>query len=314
MTTTVLLALAAAGTDGGETTAAGEFRLYITCSVRTLAASVSSTSTWNERNSPAVVYLFGDRPRNGARGARARAGAWSTAYAALPPHALRSYPIALLDVDDKAIIEKDMAIWRHAYRRHVAPSADGSGVARLLNGADPLGSAGAVVRWFVRVDDDAYVMLPRLEALLDELGRRIAVGGAHRRGADGAEGARARALLGGTLMWIPARPAYDARRGVFEWVGLKMQVDARERGRPTLARNWRRALGRGEILTYCAGGPGTVLSREALSLTRGFEGTCAERLRELRAAGCPPSARLVPPPAAAAAAEWRGVNLSLIHI
>lgn len=214
------------------------YRLYVTTSLRTVESARASLETWNSPPSSRVFYMLGREAR----------GQVESALAAAEPSQL-----VFLAVGDQEPARKDLAIWGYAFANHYAAGTD-----------------RAAPSWFGRVDDDCYVVVPRLEGLLAAL-------------PDG----HAERVVAGTLFWIPGAPGHNRHTRALDWTGHKVSFDDRGRALPWPGRQVRFAVGRGEILYYPAGGVGTLVSSVALAHARGFEPACARTYARLNATGCP---------------------------
>ncbi|KAJ1624281.1 hypothetical protein T492DRAFT_1048181 [Pavlovales sp. CCMP2436] len=212
------------------------FLVYVKTSYSTLAGSSASTQTWNVGQSAQVFYFFGLLKKQMLREVLAR----------MPSRR----QVVFLNVSDTRPELKDLAIWQFAYAQHCrAPEY-------------------ASIRYFLKLDDDTYTVLPRIAGLLNS------------------DALRAHAkipFVGGTPFWIRSHPALDGRSARYQWAGSPL-VQGGKISSQFIAES---RTGR-EPLVYCQGGPGMLVSRPALELYHGFGEPCAKTIADVEAASCLP--------------------------
>lgn len=212
--------------------------VYVTTSRSTMSRAVASASTWNSNRSARVFYFFGKADQI----QRIHVEAIMTQAGVLLDQ------LVFLPVPDTRPELKDLAIWTFAWEVHMR--------------------AHTSVRWFLRIDDDTFLFLPRLHGLLQSLDCHAS-----------------RVFVGGTPNWIADSPKMALQpfsgKTVFEWGGRPLYIG----GTPDPEFFREQRFGRAP-LPYCTGGPGTLVSRAAVQLGRGFGSKCAASIANLEKIGC----------------------------
>lgn len=213
-----------------------DYRVYVTSSERSVERVTTSVETWNAERSPRVFYMFGKSANP------------ETITRTLDSARVPAAQVVFLNADDNRVDKKDLHIWQYAWDTH--------------------GRGNATVKWFTRVDDDTYLVLPRLHGLLHAL---------HCEGEE--------PFVGGMPFWLAAAPFRNPLdpRGRLSWVGNRLF--AGQRLLVHRAFDAERKAKR-PPLVFCAGGPGILVSRAAMESTAGFSEPCLRAIHNIEAAGC----------------------------